>query len=126
MQPDWLIDRAKLAGVPPARVRASAVWRIPEGELEEAQDAATLMAIREMERAGIDILTDGEVRRESYSNRFHAALDGLELDEPATIPGRAGKLIKVPRIVGPLTRRERRWAEVGYRNAVSFRLQRGV
>jgi 5-methyltetrahydropteroyltriglutamate--homocysteine methyltransferase len=105
VQPDWLVDRAKLTGSPPPRVRSSDVWRIDEDQLEEAQDAATLMAVREMERAGIDVITDGEIRRESYSNRFHAAIEGMELDEPATITGRSGKPIKIPRIIGPLFRR---------------------
>jgi 5-methyltetrahydropteroyltriglutamate--homocysteine methyltransferase len=105
IQPNWLVDRAKLAGMAPPRVRAREVWRVAEEHLEEAQDAATLMAVREMERAGLDILTDGELRRESYSNRFHAALDGVDLDAPAMIMGRSGKEIPVPRIVGPIHRR---------------------
>jgi len=105
VQPEWLIDRAKLAKMMPPRVRAADLWRIPEADLEAAQDAATLMAIKELERAGLDILTDGELRRESYSNRFHAALDGLDLDHPATIRGRAGRDIQVPRVVRPIRRR---------------------
>ncbi|MCZ6523574.1 MAG: 5-methyltetrahydropteroyltriglutamate--homocysteine methyltransferase [Alphaproteobacteria bacterium] len=105
VQPDWLVDRAKLGGMAPPRVRAAELWRLPEDHLEEAQDAATLVAIRAMERAGLDILTDGELRRESYSNRFHAALDGLDLDQPATITGRAGRPIAVPRVIGPIRRR---------------------
>lgn len=105
VQPDWLVDRAKLGGMAPPRVRAAELWRLPEEHLEEAQDAATLVAIRAMERAGLDILTDGELRRESYSNRFHAALDGLDLDQPATITGRAGRPIAVPRVIGPIRRR---------------------
>lgn len=105
LQPDWLVDRAKLGGMAPPRVRAREVWRVPEEHLEEAQDAATLMAIRELERAGLDILTDGEVRRESYSNRFHAALEGVDIDNPARIQGRSDKMISVPRIVGPIRRR---------------------
>ena len=105
VQPDWLVDRAKLGGMAPPRVRARELWRLPEEHLEEAQDAATLVAIREMERAGLDILSDGELRRESYSNRFHAALDGLDLDQPATITGRSGRPIAVPRVVGPIRRR---------------------
>lgn len=105
VQPDWLVDRGKLTTMAPPRVRARGIWRIPEPWLEEAQDAATLMAIREMERAGLDILTDGEVRRESYSNRFHAALDGIDLDNPAMIAGRSGKPMPVPRITGPIRRR---------------------
>ncbi len=105
VQPDWLVDRAKLGGMAPPRVRARELWRLPEEHLEEAQDAATLVAIRAMERAGLDILSDGELRRESYSNRFHAALDGLDLDEPATITGRSGRPIAVPRVIGPIRRR---------------------
>jgi len=105
VQPDWLVDRSKLRSMTPPRVRAREVWRIPEAQLEEAQDAATLAAIREMERAGLDILTDGEIRRESYSNRFHAALDGVDLDNPAMITGRSGRRMPVPRIVGPIRRR---------------------
>ena len=105
IQPDWLIDRAKITGAAPPRVRAADVWRVDPEYLEEAQDAATLMAVRAQEKAGLDIITDGEVRRESYSNRFHAALEGLDLDNPATIDGRAGKPIKVPRITGPIRRK---------------------
>lgn len=105
-QPDWLVDRAILVGnnvVP--RVRLKAIWRVPEDALEEAQDDATLIAIRDMERAGIDIITDGEMRRESYSNRFALALDGVDVDNPAIVTGRAGKPTPVPRIVGPIRRR---------------------
>ena len=105
IQPDWLIDRAKLASAAPPRVRAREVWRVAAEHLQDAQDAATLMAVRAQEHAGLDIVTDGEVRRESYSNRFHAALDGLDLDNPATITGRAGKPIQVPRVVGPIRRK---------------------
>ena len=83
-QPDWLVDREKLLSRLPPRVRARDVWRVPEPLLEQAQDDATLLAIRDMERAGIDILTDGEIRRESYSNRFATALEGIDLDNPAT------------------------------------------
>lgn len=89
----------------PPRVRAREVWRVAEADLQEAQDAATLMAVRELEGAGLDILTDGEVRRESYSNQFHNALDGIDLDRPATITGRSGRRMPVPRIVGPIRRR---------------------
>jgi 5-methyltetrahydropteroyltriglutamate--homocysteine methyltransferase len=88
-QPDWLIDRALLRTMVP-RVRVPELWRVPEPWLEQAQDDATLLAIRDMERAGIDIITDGEMRRESYSNRFATALDGVDLANPATITGRAG------------------------------------
>jgi 5-methyltetrahydropteroyltriglutamate--homocysteine methyltransferase len=105
VQPDWLVDRSRLTTIAPPRVRARELWRIPESWLEDAQDAATLMAMCEMERAGLDILTDGEIRRESYSNRFHAALDGVDLENPAVITGRSGKPMPVPRITGPIRRR---------------------
>ncbi len=106
VQPDWLVDREKLTGRPPSRARGGDIWRIGGGGLEEAQDAATLMAIRTFEEAGLDILTDGEIRRESYSNRFHTALDGIDVDNPAMVPGRSpGRTIPVPRITGPLRRR---------------------
>jgi 5-methyltetrahydropteroyltriglutamate--homocysteine methyltransferase len=103
-QPDWLIDRALLKTMVP-RVRVPELWRAPEPWLEQAQDDATLLAIRAMERAGIDIITDGEMRRESYSNRFATALDGVDLANPATIVGRAGSPVQVPRIVGRIRRR---------------------
>ncbi|HUH04216.1 MAG TPA: hypothetical protein VML75_19595, partial [Kofleriaceae bacterium] len=83
-QPEWLVDREMLGKTVP-RVRLPEVWRIPEPHLEQAQDDATLLAIRDMERAGIDIITDGEMRRESYSNRFATALEGVDIDHPATI-----------------------------------------
>jgi 5-methyltetrahydropteroyltriglutamate--homocysteine methyltransferase len=103
-QPDWLIDRDKLTKLPPVRVRAQELWRVPAPWLEQAQDDATLLAIRDMERAGIDIITDGEIRRESYSNRFATALSGVDLDNTATVAGRTGGAITVPRIVGPIRR----------------------
>jgi 5-methyltetrahydropteroyltriglutamate--homocysteine methyltransferase len=103
-QPDWLIDRELLGTLVP-RVRMPEIWRVPEAWLEQAQDDATLLAIRDMERAGIDIITDGEMRRESYSNRFATALEGVEIDRPATITGRAGRPVKVPRITGRIRRR---------------------
>ena len=103
-QPDWLIDREKLMHLPPVRVRARDLWRIPKPWLETAQDDATVLAIRDMERAGIDIITDGEIRRESYSNRFATALSGIDLDKPATVPGRTGGSVTVPRVVGPIRR----------------------
>ena len=103
-QPDWLIDREKLTHLPPVRVRAQELWRIPEPWLEAAQDDATSLAIRDMERAGIDIITDGEIRRESYSNRFATALSGIDLDKPATVPGRTGGSVTVPRVVGRIRR----------------------
>ena len=89
VQPAWLVDRTKLMGRPPSRTRGSDLWRVAEEDLEEAQDAATLMAIRTFEQAGLDVLTDGEIRRESYSNRFHNALDGIDVDNPAQVPGRS-------------------------------------
>ena len=104
-QPDWLIDRAKLAGRFPPRVRAKELWRIEPAWLEEAQDDATLIAIREQERAGLDIITDGEMRRESYSNRFATALDGVDLDNPGEALDRSGHPNPVPRVVGPIRRR---------------------
>ena len=103
-QPEWLIDRAMLGTMVP-RVRVPEIWRVPAPFLEQAQDDATLLAIRDMERAGIDIITDGEMRRESYSNRFATALDGIDIGRPATITGRSGKPSRVPRIVGRIRRR---------------------
>ena len=103
-QPDWLIDREKLTTLPPVRVRASELWRVPEPWLEQAQDDATVVAIHDMERAGINIITDGEIRRESYSNRFATALSGIDLDNPASVPGRTGGSVTVPRVVGPIRR----------------------
>lgn len=104
-QPEWLIDRAGLAKRFPPRVRARELWRIPEPFLAEAQNDATLLAIRMQERAGIDIISDGEIRRESYSNRFATALDGIDLDNPGTALDRSGHPNPVPRIVGPIVRR---------------------
>ncbi len=104
-QPDWLVDRAVLTGRMPPRVRAKEIWRVAEPMLEGAQDDATLIAIRDMERAGIDIVTDGEIRRESYSNRFALALDGIDLDNPAEVMGRTGRTTTVPRVVGKIRRR---------------------
>jgi 5-methyltetrahydropteroyltriglutamate--homocysteine methyltransferase len=102
-QPDWLVDRAMLSkGVP--RVRQRDIWRVPEDLLEQAQDDATIVAIRDMERAGIDIISDGEIRRESYSNRFATALDGVDVDQPAVITDRYGNQTQVPRVVGPIRR----------------------
>src|ERR671922_2963106 len=103
-QPDWLIDRKKLAGRFPPRVRARELWRIPEPCLAEAQDDATLLAIRAQEAAGLDIVTDGEIRRESYSNRFATALDGVDIDRPGQIIGSSGRSTPVPRVVGPIRR----------------------
>jgi 5-methyltetrahydropteroyltriglutamate--homocysteine methyltransferase len=104
-QPEWLIDRERLAKQPPARIRAKDLWRIPEPLLAQAQDDATVVAIQEQEDAGLDILTDGEIRRESYSNRFATALEGIDLDNPRMVTGRAGRPNAVPRIVGPLRRK---------------------
>ena len=104
-QPEWLIDRAKLAGRFPPRVRARELWRIPEPWLAEAQDDATIVAIRAQEEAGLDIVTDGEIRRESYSNRFATALDGVDIDNPGTALDRSGHPNPVPRVVGRIRRR---------------------
>ncbi|HEX5418927.1 MAG TPA: 5-methyltetrahydropteroyltriglutamate--homocysteine methyltransferase [Gammaproteobacteria bacterium] len=104
-QPDWLVDRAKLGAKVP-RIRAPEIWRIDPAFLDAAQDAAVLLAVRDMERAGVDIVTDGEVRRESYSNLFATALEGVDADRPGTTLNRNGVPSLVPRIVGPLRRRE--------------------
>ncbi len=103
-QPDWLIDRAKLAGRFPPRVRARELWRVEPAYLEQAQDDATILAIRAQEEAGLDIVTDGEMRRESYSNHFATALDGIDIDNPGTALDRSGHPNPVPRIVGPIER----------------------
>jgi 5-methyltetrahydropteroyltriglutamate--homocysteine methyltransferase len=103
-QPDWLIDRALLGGKVP-RVRMPEIWRVEATFLEQAQDDATLLAIRDMERAGIDIITDGEMRRESYSNRFATALQGIDIERPGSTINRSGNAIPVPRVAGPLRRR---------------------
>ena len=104
-QPEWLIDRTKLAARFPPRVRARELWRVPEAFLAEAQDDATLLAIRAQEDAGLDIVTDGEIRRESYSNRFATALEGIDIDNPGTALDRSGHPNPVPRIVGKIRRR---------------------
>ena len=103
-QPKWLIDRARLATQVP-RVRAQDLWLVDARRLEAAQDDATLLAIRDQERAGLDIITDGEQRRESYSNRFATALAGIDLDRPGKTPNRTGGFSTVPRVVGPIRRR---------------------
>ncbi len=103
-QPDWLIDRAKLAGRFPPRVRARELWRVEPEFLAEAQDDATLIAIRAQEDAGLDIVTDGEIRRESYSNHFATELDGVDIDNPGTALDRSGHPNPVPRITGPIRR----------------------
>ena len=102
-QPDWLVDRALLSkGVP--RVRQREIWRVAEPWLEQAQDDATILAIRDMERAGVDIVSDGEIRRESYSNRFATALDGVDVETPGVIRNRLGQETVVPRVVGRVRR----------------------
>jgi 5-methyltetrahydropteroyltriglutamate--homocysteine methyltransferase len=104
-QPDWLIDRQKLAGRFPPRIRVRELWRVPSEWLEQAQDDATILAIREQERAGLDIITDGEMRRESYSNRFATALEGVDIDNPGTALDRSGHPNPVPRVVGKIRRK---------------------
>jgi 5-methyltetrahydropteroyltriglutamate--homocysteine methyltransferase len=103
-QPDWLVDREQLRSRLPPRVRAREIWRVPEPFLEQAQDDATRLAIGDMEQAGVDIISDGEIRRESYSNRFATALDGFDIDHPGTALDRTGHPNLVPRIVGPVRR----------------------
>jgi 5-methyltetrahydropteroyltriglutamate--homocysteine methyltransferase len=103
-QPGWLIDRAQLGAKVP-RVRMPEIWRVEKRFLEEAQDDATVLAIRDMERAGIDIITDGEMRRESYSNRFATALEGIDIDNPGSTINRSGVAIPVPRVAAPIRRR---------------------
>ncbi|MDE0172648.1 MAG: 5-methyltetrahydropteroyltriglutamate--homocysteine methyltransferase [Defluviicoccus sp.] len=104
VQPDWLVDRNNLKGRLPPRVRAREIWKVPEESLEEAQDTATLAAIHDFERAGVDIVTDGEIRRESYSNRIATALGGIDIDNPGTAIDRTGHPNPVPRIAGPIRR----------------------
>ena len=104
-QPEWLIDRQQLAGRFPPRVRAKELWRVPPPYLAEAQDDATVLAIRAQEQAGLDIITDGEIRRESYSNRFATALEGIDIDNPGTALDRSGHPNPVPRIVGKIRRK---------------------
>ena len=112
-QPDWLVDRDNLGSRLPPRVRAREIWRIAEPFLEQAQDDATLLAIRAMERAGIDIISDGEIRRESYSNRLANAFEGIDLDNPGSAMDRTGHPNPVPR-VGASSIRDR-WAGLGER-----------
>jgi 5-methyltetrahydropteroyltriglutamate--homocysteine methyltransferase len=104
-QPDWLVNRAALEkhGVP--RTHAHEIWRIPQPLLEQAQDDGTILAIRDMERAGIDIITDGEIRRESYSNRFALALEGIDAEHPGEVRSQSGRITPVPRVVGKIRRR---------------------
>jgi len=104
-QPDWLIDRERLGARLPPRVRARELWRVDPAWLQQAQDDATLLAVRDQERAGLDIITDGEERRESYSNRFATALDGVDIDNPGTGLDRTGRPNPVPRVTGPVSRR---------------------
>jgi 5-methyltetrahydropteroyltriglutamate--homocysteine methyltransferase len=103
-QPDWLVDKNVLKSQTVPRVRLKQMWRVPDDYLEQAQDDATLIAIHDMERAGIDIITDGEMRRESYSNRFATALEGIDIDKPATVKNRAGVDTVMPRVVGKVRR----------------------
>lgn len=103
-QPNWLVDKEFMLSKKPPRVRLREVWRIPEADLEEAQDDATIIAVRDQERAGIDIVTDGEIRRESYFNRFANALDGIDIDKPAEVEGRNNTIQIVPRVVGEIRR----------------------
>ncbi|MGB8181764.1 MAG: 5-methyltetrahydropteroyltriglutamate--homocysteine methyltransferase [Stellaceae bacterium] len=103
-QPDWLIDRDNLRSRLPPRVRAREIWRVAEPFLEQAQNDATLIAIRDMERAGIDIISDGEMRRESYSNRLATALSGIDIDKPGAALDRTGHPSPVPRVAGPIKR----------------------
>jgi 5-methyltetrahydropteroyltriglutamate--homocysteine methyltransferase len=110
-QPDWLIDRERLGARLPPRVRARELWRVDAAFLEQAQDDATRLAVQDMENAGVDVITDGEMRRESYSNRFATALDGVDLDNPGVALDRTGHENPVPRVVGPV--RRARPVEVG-------------
>src|SRR5690606_35547722 len=104
-QPDWLIDRTQLLKQMPPRVRAMELWRVAPELLEQAQDDATLLAIRDQERAGLDIVIDGEIRRESYSNRFATALEGVDIDNPGSALDRSGHPNPVPRITGKIRRK---------------------
>src|ERR1041384_5942056 len=106
-QPAWLVNKDVLKSQTVPRVRLKEIWRVPEPYLEQAQDDATLIAIRDMERAGIDIITDGEMRRESYSNRFATALEGVDIDKPAMVKARAGAGVEtaLPRVIGKVRRR---------------------
>ncbi len=104
-QPDWLIDREALSQIVP-RIRQAGLWRVADEFLEAAQDDATLLAIGEIERAGVELITDGEIRRESYSNRFATALDGVDIENPGEVMGRSGQPTIVPRVVGPIKRNQ--------------------
>jgi 5-methyltetrahydropteroyltriglutamate--homocysteine methyltransferase len=119
-QPDWLIDRKRLAEIVPPRAKARELWRMDGPLLDQAQDDATILAVRDQERAGIDVITDGEMRRESYSNRFATALEGMDSDNPAQVPSRTpGRFQIVPRVVGKL----RRTAPVQTRDVTFLRAQ---
>ncbi len=119
-QPDWLIDRRRLTDIVPPRARARDLWRMEGALLDQAQDDATILAVRDQERAGIDVVTDGEIRRESYSNRFATALEGMDSDNPAEVPSRTpGRVQIVPRVVGKL----RRSAPVQVRDVAFLRAQ---
>ena len=119
-QPDWLIDRTRLTDIVPPRARARDLWRMEGALLDQAQDDATILALRDQERAGIDVVTDGEIRRESYSNRFATALEGMDSDNPAEVPSRTpGRVQIVPRVVGKL----RRSAPVQVRDVAFLRAQ---
>src|SRR5260221_10305657 len=122
-QPDWLIDRAKLSKQVP-RVRAHDLWLVDPQRLDGAQDDATLLAIRDQERAGLDIITDGEQRRESYSNRFATALAGIDLDNPRKTPNRTGGVCSAPRVGGPSRRKNP--AQVRARGFLPAHTQRRV
>ncbi|MCF3933175.1 5-methyltetrahydropteroyltriglutamate--homocysteine methyltransferase [Acuticoccus sp. M5D2P5] len=106
-QPAWLVDHSKLRGKTPPRVRDMSLWKVDEADLVEAQDAATLAAVQDQEDVGLDIVTDGEIRRESYSNHLATALDGVDLLVPGTRTDRTGRTIEVPRVTGPIARREK-------------------
>jgi 5-methyltetrahydropteroyltriglutamate--homocysteine methyltransferase len=103
-QPEWLVDHAALKAMRVPRIHAHEIWRVKPEFLEQAQDDATILAIRDMELAGIDIVTDGEIRRESYSNRFALSLEGVDADNPAEVPNRSGGTVLVPRVTGPIRR----------------------
>jgi len=103
-QPEWLVDRELLGALPPARVPTPELWRLPVALRKLGQDDATLLALRDMERAGIDVVTDGETRRESYSNSFAPRLAGMDVEQPGVVPGRTGRPIRVPRVTGPVRR----------------------
>ena len=121
-QPEWLIDREKfLAEGTPPRIRLREIWRVSEPYLEQAQDDATILAIRDMECAGIDIVSDGEIRRESYSNRYATSLDGVDIDRPGETKSRSGCMIPVPRVIGPI----RRLRPVQVRDVEFLRAQSG-